>query len=122
MAAHSPLAHLFPRSAHSSSTRGHTLGAPGRYDAFVNVFFLGRRRATFESLMRAASVQPGQRVLDVGCGTGYFARLLADAVGPDGLVVGIDASPEMIEYANRKRGPAANRQFYVGAAEALSFP
>jgi ubiquinone/menaquinone biosynthesis C-methylase UbiE len=97
------------------------LGAPGRYDAFVNVFFLGRRRATFELLMRAAGVQPGQRVLDVGCGTGYFARLLADAVGPDGLVVGIDASPEMIEYANRKRGHAANCQFHVGAAEALSF-
>ena len=121
MAMHSPLAHLFPRSAHSASTRGHTLGAPGAYDAFVNFFFLGRRRATYTSLMRAAGVQPGQRVLDVGCGTGYFARLLADAVGPDGLVVGVDASPEMIEYATRQRGRRGNCEFQVGTAEALSF-
>ena len=66
MAAHSPLAHLFPRSAHSASTRGHTLGAPRAYDAFANIFFLGRRRATYESLSRAAGVKQGQRVLDVG--------------------------------------------------------
>src|SRR5919197_776552 len=102
MATHSPLTHLFPRSSHSSSTRGHTLAAPRAYDTFVNLFFLGRRRASFESLIRAAGVKPGQRVLDVGCGTGYFARLLADTVGADGLVVGVDASSEMIEYATRK--------------------
>jgi ubiquinone/menaquinone biosynthesis C-methylase UbiE len=122
MAAHSPLAHLFPRSSHSSSTRGHTLGAPRAYDAFVNFFFLGRRRASFESLIRTAGVQPGQRVLDVGCGTGYFAGLLADAVGPNGLVVGVDASPEMIEYASNHRGRRGNCQFQVGNAESLSFP
>ena len=123
MGAHSPLAHLFPRSSHSSTTRGHTLGAPRAYDAFVTFFFLGRRRATFESLIRAAGVKPGQRVLDVGCGTGYFASLLADAVGPGGLVVGVDASPEMIEYAGHRRGGRPdNCQFQVGMAESLSFP
>jgi ubiquinone/menaquinone biosynthesis C-methylase UbiE len=122
MATHSPLVHLVPRSSRSSSTRGHALGAPGLYDAFVDVFFLGRRRATFESLVRVAGVQPRQRVLDVGCGTGYFARLLANTVGPGGLVVGVDASPEMIEYANRQHRRPGNCQFQIGAAEALSFP
>src|SRR6266536_2082143 len=117
-----PLAHLFPRSSHPATTRGHTLGAPRLYDAFVEVFFLVRRRATYQSLVAAAGVQPGQRVLDVGCGTGYFARLLAQAVGPDGLVVGIDPSPEMIAYASRKAGRARNCQFQVGTAEALDFP
>jgi len=122
MAAHSPLAHLFPRSAHSASTRGHTLGAPRAYDAFANIFFLGRRRATYESLSRAAGVKQGQRVLDVGCGTGYFAGLLADAVGPDGLVVGVDASSEMIEYASGHHARHGNCEFQRGTAESLSFP
>src|SRR5258707_10759618 len=122
MSAHSPLAHLFPRSSHSTSTRGHTLGAPRAYDAFVSFFFLGRRRATFETLIRVAGVKSGQRVLDVGCGTGYFARLLADVVGPDGLVVGVDASAEMIEYASQQGGRPANCEFHLGTAECLSFP
>lgn len=121
MSVHSPLAHLFPRATHSPSTRGHTLGAPAAYDAFVNFFFFGRRCATFASLMRAAGVKPGQRVLDVGCGTGYFAGLLAEAVGPAGLVLGVDASPEMIGYATRRRG-RPNCQFQVGTAESLGLP
>jgi ubiquinone/menaquinone biosynthesis C-methylase UbiE len=122
MRAHSPLVHLFPRSSHPATTRGHTLGAPRFYDAFANVFFFGRRRATFQALIAAAGAQPGQRVLDVGCGTGYFARLLGHAVGPEGLVVGVDASPEMISYASRRAGRATNCQFQVGTAESLSFP
>jgi ubiquinone/menaquinone biosynthesis C-methylase UbiE len=121
VAVHSPLAHLFPRSRHAAPTRGHTLGSPRAYDAFVNVFFLGRRRATFQSLVRAAGVKSGHRVLDVGCGTGYFAGLLAATVGPDGSVVGIDASKDMIDYATRERS-RTNCQFQVGTAEALSLP
>lgn len=121
MAVHSPLAHLFPRSKHDAHTRGHTLGSPRLYDAFVTLFFLGRRRATFQTFVRAADVQPGQRVLDIGCGTGYFAGLLAQTVGANGLVVGVDASPEMIAYARRVRG-RTNCQFQVGTAEALSLP
>jgi ubiquinone/menaquinone biosynthesis C-methylase UbiE len=122
VSAHSPLAHLFPRSAHASSTRGHTLGAPHLYDAFVSLFFLGRRRATFSTLRDVAGVAFGQRVLDVGCGTGYFARLLAESVGHSGLVVGVDASREMITYASRKAAGARNCQFEVGTAESLSLP
>ena len=61
-----PLDHVFPHSAHPVATRGHTLAAPRLYDAFVNLFFLGRRRTTFQALAAAAGVRPGQRVLDVG--------------------------------------------------------
>ena len=79
-------------------------------------------RVLFQALIAAAGVQPGQRVLDVGCGTGYFARLLAQAVDPEGLVEGIDPSPEMITYASRKGGRARNCHFQVGTAESLDFP
>ncbi len=109
-------------SPHRAATRGHTLGAPRLYDLFANIFFLGHRRATFQALIAAAGVQPCQRVLDVGCGTGYFARLLAQAIGPQGRVVGIDPSPAMISYASRQTSRAENCQFQVGTAEALEFP
>ncbi len=122
MSAHSPLAHLFPRSSQSTGTRGHTLGAPGAYDAFVTLFFHARRRATFQALTDAAGVHPGQRVLDVGCGTGYFARLLAERVGSDGLVVGVDASREMIGYATHKARRLKNCQFQLGTSESLTVP
>ncbi len=120
-ATHSPLAHLIPRAAHSASTRGHALGAPRQYDAFVNLFFLGRRRSSFATLQRIAGVKAGDQVLDVGCGTGYFARMLAGTVGADGLVVGVDASAEMIRYASDQVRNAQNCSFQLGTAESLSF-
>ena len=108
-------------SEYPATMHGH-MGGPRLYDTFADVFFFGRRRATFVALVAAAGVQPGQRVLDVGCGTGYFARLLADGVSRDGLVVGIDPSPSMISYASRQTGGASKCQFQVGTAEALEFP
>jgi ubiquinone/menaquinone biosynthesis C-methylase UbiE len=116
------ITHLFPRSAQPAHTRGHTLGAPRFYELTATFLFLGRRRASFQALIGAAGVAPGQRVLDVGCGTGYFARLLGDAVGPQGLVVGVDASPEMVGYARRAAGQAGPCRFEVGTVEALAFP
>ncbi len=113
-------------SIHHSSqpaiTRGHTLGSPRRYDLLADLFFLGRRQVSFQMLIGAAGVECGQRVLDVGCGTGYFARLLAQAVGPGGQVVGIDPSPAMISYARSKAVDANTLRFQVGTAEALEFP
>ncbi len=122
MRVYTPLGHLFPRSAHPATTRGHTLGAPRFYDLTAEVFFLGRRRATFEALLAAAGVRRGQHALDVACGTGYFARLLAERVGPSGVVAGVDASPEMIAYASRKAARLDNCHFHIGTAEALDFP
>ena len=56
-------------------------------------------------------------MLDVG--TGYFARLLGRAVASTGAVVGIDAAPEMVEYAARHAQGMANCDFKVGTAESL---
>ena len=53
------------------------------------------RRAVVEAL----PLQPGQVVLDVGCGTGLCCGLLREKVGPGGTVIGIEESPEMAAVA-----------------------
>ena len=52
-----------------------------------------------EAIVEALPVGPGQRVLDVGCGTGLCCGLLRDKVGAQGEVVGIEESPEMVAVA-----------------------
>jgi len=44
----------------------------------------------------AASVKPGDRVLDVGCGTGVLSREVADRAGSDGRVFGLDVNEDML--------------------------
>jgi ubiquinone/menaquinone biosynthesis C-methylase UbiE len=106
----------------SSRPAGHgiTIGTPRFYDVSAALF--GGRRRAYRRLREASGVQRGARVLDVGCGPGYFARMLAKAVGSEGSVVGVDAAPEMTEYANRKARRLANCQFQPGTAESLAFP
>jgi SAM-dependent methyltransferase len=53
------------------------------------------RRAVVEAL----PLQPGQVVLDVGCGTGLCCGLLREKVGPGGTVIGVEESPEMAAIA-----------------------
>ena len=55
-----------------------------------------------ERTVAALHMQPGQCVLDVGCGTGLSLGLLRAAVGPAGRVYGFDQSPEMFELARAR--------------------
>jgi len=49
-------------------------------------------------IMAALAFKPGERVADIGAGTGYFTIPVANAVGPDGRVLALDIAPEMLEY------------------------
>jgi SAM-dependent methyltransferase len=71
-------------------------------------------------LVEAAGPAPGERVLDVACGTGVVARLAFDAVGPEGIVAGLDANPGMVEVARTAspRGIA----WHVAPAEDMPVP
>jgi ubiquinone/menaquinone biosynthesis C-methylase UbiE len=53
-------------------------------------------------VVAAAQLQPGQRVLDVACGTGVLAREAATRVGATGTVVGLDPNPGMLTVAKRR--------------------
>ena len=69
----------------------------GDYDASAQRTMALRRR-TIDRL----ALQPGDWVLDVGCGTGLSLPLLRDAVGPGGAVIGVEQSPDMLALACRR--------------------
>jgi SAM-dependent methyltransferase len=71
-----------------------------------------------ERLVAAAGVGPGQRVLDVACGTGAVARAAAERTGGEGSVVGLDLNEAMITVAGRVRPDLEWRQ---GDAAELPF-
>jgi ubiquinone/menaquinone biosynthesis C-methylase UbiE len=77
---------------------------------------LVRRRGLVRDALAAA---PGERILDVGCGSGFYAAELVDVVGPDGSVVGIDNSPAMLSAAAARVEGHDNIAFHVGDAASL---
>lgn len=55
-----------------------------------------------EALLRRVGLRDGQRVAEIGCGSGNIACWMAEQVGPHGAVVGIDVSPAQIDEARRQ--------------------
>jgi ubiquinone/menaquinone biosynthesis C-methylase UbiE len=86
-----------------------------RYDHYTRRINRIRLKA-----IEALALQPGQVVLDAGCGTGWCLPFLAERVGPTGRVIGFDPSPDMLEYA-RLRVRAAAAQVDVVRATAEDF-
>ncbi|MGH3834819.1 MAG: class I SAM-dependent methyltransferase [Pseudonocardiaceae bacterium] len=83
--------------------------------AFVPAFFA----QWAPILCEAAGVGPGQRLLDVACGTGIAARTAADLVAPNGKVIGLDLNEAMLTVARRIR---PDIEYHQGDAAALPFP
>lgn len=79
-------------------------------------------RPLAHDLIEAAALQPGERVLDVGCGTGIVARLVAEQVGPGGAVAGADLTASMLDVARSVAPPGLPIQWYETSAEAMPFP
>lgn len=68
------------------------------YEArFVPALF----RQWVEPVLQAAAVRPGDRLLDVACGTGVVARAAAERVAPDGSITGVHLNPAMLAVARR---------------------
>jgi arsenite methyltransferase len=74
-----------------------------------------RRRLVREALGAA----PGDRILDVGCGPGFYCAELIDEVGAGGSAVGIDPSAAMLALAKRRCDGLGDIAFLEGAADAL---
>ena len=73
-------------------------------------------------LIKECGIEPGMRVLDLGSGAGDVAMLVAEAVGPSGRVLRVDAAPRAVEMARRRAEEAGLRhvEFVVGDDEQIS--
>lgn len=71
-----------------------------------------------------AGLEAGQRVLDLGSGGGIDCFLAGERVGPEGFVIGVDMTPEMVERAgkNKEKVGADNVDFRLGEIEHLPVP
>jgi arsenite methyltransferase len=74
-----------------------------------------RRRIVREALAAA----PAERILDVGCGPGFYCAELLESVGPSGAVVGVDSSPAMLALAARRCAEHDNVELREADATAL---
>lgn len=113
--------------SHSHETTAQTEGRLIRwasfYDAFANIMTLGQIHRLRTRTVDHALLKPGEKVLDVGCGTGGVTIPAKQRVGKTGEVSGIDPAPKMIAVARRKASSAGLEvDFRVGVIESLPFP
>ena len=74
-------------------------------------------------LVALAALQPGERVLDLACGSGVVTRVAAQQVGPSGTVTGLDINPPMLDLARALPPPAGAPVTWIEAsAEATGLP
>lgn len=74
------------------------------------------------TLIRVAAIRPGERVLDVGSGTGVVARLAAEQVGSAGAVAGLDPNPGMLAVARSVTPPELDIEWHEASAESIPLP
>ena len=86
------------------------------WDAELYAENTAHHRAYDQSFLDSTPLRPDHRLVDLGCGTGDFTRMLADRL-PGGEVMGIDPQPAFIDDARRRAGP--NQRFGVGTGQRL---
>jgi ubiquinone/menaquinone biosynthesis C-methylase UbiE len=106
-----------PTSAYEEAQ---ALSAPEAYEHRLVPSLFGGWAA---SLVRLVDLRPGERVLDVACGTGIVARLAAPRVGATGSVTGLDIDPEMLRVARETASAVVPTiRWQEGDALGLPFP
>jgi ubiquinone/menaquinone biosynthesis C-methylase UbiE len=111
-----------PKIKGGPETRGITIHWARHYDIFSGLMGMGTNRPNSRMVIELAQVKAGDKVLDVGCGTGSLTLTAKTYAGAEGAVYGIDAAPEMIEAAQKKATQAGMQvNFEVGLIEKLDF-
>jgi ubiquinone/menaquinone biosynthesis C-methylase UbiE len=95
-----------------------------RAAGFYEASWAAQLKPAQDCLLDLAQLQPGERALDVACGTGLVTLRAAEAVGPTGRVVATDISQRMVDATRQeadRRGLGYVQSFRMGA-ESLDFP
>jgi len=87
--------------------------------SFVHETLYGLFRDPYK-VLRAAGLEPGQKVLEVGCGPGFFTIPAARIVGEEGSVLAFDINPVAVEHVRRKIEEAGATNARVIVADATT--
>lgn len=118
-----PHTHSGKADAAQIETAGQVIHWARNYDRMFRLLTFGREEDFRRRIAEACELKEGDRVLDVGCGTGSTSIAAAKRVGVSGHVEGIDPSKEMIDRAREKGGACGMTiGFQQAAIEALPFP
>ena len=110
------------QSESPANTKGYLIRWGSFYDSVVNILTLGQTSRLRTMTIDQAMLKPGERLLDVGCGTGGVTIPAKKRTGQNGPASGIDPSPEMIAVARRKAESAGlDIDFRIGVIESLPY-
>jgi len=114
--------HNNPKTTGGPETTGITIHWASQYDIFTGLLGLGVNRPNSRMVIEMAKIKPGDKILDVGCGTGNLTLTAKKYTGESGLAHGIDSSQEMIDLARRKAKRLSAEVFFdVGLIEKIAF-
>lgn len=115
--------HNHTETSSGPQTTGAVLHSGARYDHLSGLLGTGMNGRNSRMVIEMARIKPGDRVLDVGCGTGNLTLTAKNSTGPSGAVYGIDASQEMIAAAREKaRRTGYEAVFEIGLIEQIPYP
>lgn len=92
------------------------------YDISMKMQMLGKNDCFRKMEVEHSHVKKGDKVLDFGCGTGMLTTYLADVIGKNGYIVGVDVGAEMLRIAKQKFSGKKNAKFVlINNSEKLPF-
>jgi ubiquinone/menaquinone biosynthesis C-methylase UbiE len=115
--------HHDPKTRSGPETTGIVIHWASQYDAFARLMGLGVNGPNSRMIVEMAQIKPGDKVLDVGCGTGDLTLTAKKYAGASGSAYGIDASPEGIDIARKKAKRSSSAAvFEIGLIEKIAYP
>jgi demethylmenaquinone methyltransferase/2-methoxy-6-polyprenyl-1,4-benzoquinol methylase len=93
-----------------------------KYDSMNSIISFQRHKAWRKDVMKRMQVEKGAKALDVCSGTGDWSVSLAEAVGEDGEVIGLDFSKNMLSVAEEKKEELDLKQLQLVHGDAMEMP
>ncbi len=115
--------HNHPKTKSGPETTGVTTHWTPQHDIFVRLIGMGVNGPNSRMIIEMAKIKPGDKVLDVGCGTGDLTLTAKKYAGASGSAYGIDASPAGVDIAREKAKRSGSEVvFEVGLIEKIAYP